>query len=222
MKIIVTTSDAYLHILPIFCYLFNSNWDSRIQVEIVGYKRPDFEMPSNFSFYSLGTQTNNKKDFSNDLRKYFEKQDKFFIWLMEDSFIRKIDNKALETSISLISKYNQIGRINLTTEVLKQNNLFLEDLGEYRLFENTQTANYRLSTQPSIWNREFLLNYLTPNLSPWEFETQESTHDGYRIVGLNKNSIYHNEGVRKFDLHKYNLEGISDLQLEQMKKLSIL
>ncbi len=222
MKIIVTTSDSYLHILPIFCYLFNANWDSRIQVEIVGYKRPDFKIPSNFKFHSLGTQTSNKKDFSNDLRKYFEKQDAFFIWLMEDSFIKKVDNKALETSISLISKYNQIGRVNLTTEVLKQDNLFLEDLGEYRLFENTQTANYRLSTQPSIWNREFLLNYLTPNLSPWEFETQECINDDYRIIGLNKNSICHNEGVRRFDLYKYDLEGISDTQLEQMKKLSIL
>lgn len=222
MKIICTTSDNYLHILPIFCYLFNENWDKRIQVEIVGYKKPEFELPPNFSFHSLGVQSNNKKDFSNDLSKYFEKQDRFFIWLMEDTFIKKIDNKALERSIQLIDKYNQIGRINLTTETLKQTNFFLEDIGEYRLFENTQTANYRLSTQPSIWSREFLLNYLTPNLSPWEFETQECSHDGYRIIGLNKNSIYHNEGVRRFDLYKYNLEGVSEIQLDQMKKLNII
>jgi hypothetical protein len=49
MKIIVTTSNKYLHILPIFCFLFNKFWDKDQPVEIVGYDRPSFPLPSNKS-----------------------------------------------------------------------------------------------------------------------------------------------------------------------------
>lgn len=206
MKIIVTTSDLYLHLLPVFCYLFNKHWGG--PVEIVGYKAPE-NLPDNFSFHSMGVQ-GDKKEFSTDLRKYFENQDSWFMWLMEDTFIKwRVDPKKINKLASLCS--DGVGRINLTGECVKQKNRFYDIIEDYIIYENTQDAKYRLSTQPSIWNKEFLLKYMTPGLSPWDFETQPSVNDGYKILGPAMPAVMHNEGVRRFDLHNLNLDGI-DIQ----------
>lgn len=220
MKIIVTTSNAYHHLLPIFCYLFNKNWSSKQEVEIVGYDYPKFLLPINFSFVSLGKQEGGPENFSTDLRKYFERQDRWFIWMMEDTFIKKVSLERLNALLLLTeSIYDDIGRINLSKECIKQDHVKIPGSN---LYENTQTANYRQSTQPSIWNKEFLLKYLTPGLTPWKFETQECINDGYRILGFDTPVVYHNEGVTKKDIFKYNFDGVSEEQINEMKQLQII
>lgn len=225
MKIIVTTSNKYLHILPIFCYLFNKYWDSKQRVEIVGYDKPTFDLPANFNFISLGKQTEDKQNFTRDLRKYFAKQDKFFFWFMEDTFIKApVDFRGINFLKSLTEKLPDIGRINLTNEVTKQDHDYLTTIDDYIIYKNNKFSLYRLSTQPSIWNKHFALQYMTEDLSPWEFECQ-SDHavDEFQIIGL-KDSVpfKHNEGVRKYNIYDFNLEGIDQEVIQEMKMLKII
>lgn len=218
MKIICTTSNSHLHILPIFCHLFNKYWDNKQVVEIVGYSKPNFDLPINFKFHSLGKQTDNKKDFSNDLMKYFNSQDDWFIWTMEDTFIKDyVDFKALET-LAVFADSEYYGRINLSGECVCQKHIKHCTVNGFQIYENTPHAEYRLSTQISMWNKNFLLKYLTPDLSPWEFETQKTHEDGYKIIGLDRKScpVKHNEGVRRFDLRKYNFEGFDEETIEEL------
>lgn len=223
-KIIITTSNAYLHILPLSCYLFNKFWSDKQSVEIVGYEKPQYGLPDNFTFYSLGQQSSNKKDFSNDLRKYFEQQSDWIIWSMEDTFLRDfVNQEALNLLIDETNEPN-VGRINLSGECVSQKHRYcynVGDGGKYIIYENEQDAEYRLSTQISIWNKKFLLQYLTNDLSPWEFETQSCKNDGWKIVGMNKQQcpIKHNEGVRRFDIYKYNFHG---MDIETIKELQAI
>lgn len=219
MKIIITTSDAYHHLLKISMFLFNKNWSDKQEVEIVGYEKPLFTFPDNFKFHSLGKQIGGPKNFSTDLRKYFEKQDTFFIWIFDDSFIKSVNFERLQELWML--RNNSIGRINLCSRATTLQDFYQSDLGS-NLLENTQTALYRLCTQPSIWNKAFLMKYLTPELTPWEFETQKSINDGYRIIGHKEDVVDHNEGVTKHDIFDYNLTGIKEEQIEEMKSLNIL
>lgn len=221
MKIIMTTSNDYHHILPVSIYLLNKNWPNQ-EIELVGYTKPNYELPSNFTFHSLGEQIGGPENFSTDLRPYFEKQDPYFIWLFEDTFIKKINSIRFNILESLLWLGDRIGRINLSNETIKQNHTFYLNVDGEDMYENTQTANYRLSTQPSIWNRDFLLQYLIPGLTPWKFETQSSINDGWKILGLKNPAVYHNEGVRKFDIFKYDLNGVDPDQIQEMKKLNIL
>jgi len=221
LKIIVTTSNQYLHILPLFCHLFNKYWSSDQQVEIVGYDIPKYDLPSNFTFYSLGEQSGNKKDFSNDLRKYFEKQPSRFVWMMEDTFLKnKVNFESLEV-LKRFTKNKNCGRINLSGETVKQKHSKVCEIGQYSIYENDQDAEYRLSTQPSVWNRDFLLKYLTKGLSPWDFETQYSKNDNYIVVGMNKYDcpIKHNEGVRRFDIFNYDFSGIDGQTLSELQTI---
>ena len=59
--------------------------------------------------------------------------------------------------------------------------------------QSRSTADYRCSTQYSIWNRKYLLKYLENGLTPWQFElnqSQKAKNDGFKILGL-KNPIFH-------------------------------
>lgn len=220
IPIVVTTSNKYHHLLRIFIYLFNKNWSSEQRVEIVGYDKPNFYLPLNFSFHSMGEQVGGPNNFTTDLRKYFEKQEQWLIWLFEDSFIKDVDFKRLQY-VSDLREVN-VGRINLAREAIKQDH-FLIGSSEYgNLYENTQTANYRLSTQPSIWNKDFLLRYMIPGLTPWQFETQDSVNDGWRILGLGDAVVSHNEGVTKRDIYDYDLNGIDEEQIREMIELRML
>lgn len=224
MKVIVTTSDKYLHLLPIFCYLFNKFWSKDQEVEIVGYKRPPHTLPSNFKFHSLGVQTNSAKDFSNDLRPYFEQQDEYFIWMAEDAFLRApVDLKVLELAKQWAPHFHS-GRFGLSTLDAARYDLMYSMIESYSVYALTEFAPYRISMQPSIWNKYFLLKYLRPNLSPWGFEKQPSERDIYDVISFSKldSPIIHNEGVRVSDIHKYDLNGIAPSIIAELKKLQII
>lgn len=202
MKIIVTTSNAYHHCVEIFIKLFNREWG--VPFELVGYDKPAFDLPDNCTWVSLGKQRG-PKFFSDDLRPYFEKQPQYFMWFFEDSFIKTVDRYrmvAIETIFSLGK--STIGRFCLSREGMNRPHTISED-GIYWMAD--PKSKYRLSTQPSIWNRDFLLQYLKPGLSPWAMEKQD-TVDDWTIMGPVENIISHNEGTTKHDIHKLNLEGI--------------
>lgn len=202
MKVIITTSDNYHHLLPIFFKLYVREWNW--PCELVGYKKPVMELPSCCTWVSLGVQRG-PKYFSDDLRPYFEKQDQYFIWIMEDTFLKTVKfrlNSFCNIPIAPYYKDWKIGRLCLSREGMNRPHTIKDDF-----WIADPSSKYRLSTQPSVWNRDFLLKYLTPGLSPWAFELQ-STDDDYIIMGPTENVIDHNEGVTKKDIHKLNLTGI--------------
>lgn len=211
MKIIVTTSDNYHHLLPVFFYLYNKYLGATF--ELVGHKKPECELPANCTWVSLGEQLG-PKYWSNQLRPYFEQQPDWFVWLMEDTllkervFIRQYQEDCL-------NNVRFVGRADLTTDVMKR---------PYSQGASCFTAHpksrYRLSTQPSIWNKEYLLTYLKAGLSPWDFETQDPVDDGWNIICWNPPPVRHNEGVRRFDLYKLNLDGMCQEDIDHIKTIA--
>jgi hypothetical protein len=199
LKIIVTTSDKYHHVLPVFAYLFNKYWPNQ-QVELLGYAEPK-SLPENFKFVSMGVQ-GDKSEWSTDLRQYFQLQDEHFIWMMEDTFIKRpVDLGQMNFAYALTLP--NIGRIGLTKDIQNRQHVVTK---EGMVYAHPETK-YRLSTQPSIWNRDFLLTYLKDGMDPWQFETQE-TKDDWNIVGLLDYPIVHNEGVRRHNIHEFDLNGL--------------
>lgn len=201
MKVVVTTSDNYHHLLPIFFKCYNRHWGDPF--DLVGYKKPDMELPENCTWVSLGVQRG-PKFFSDDLRPYFAKQPDYFVWMMEDTFIKGFDSKYYsEVCDDVYSTGFRVDKFNLTNESMRREcTLF----GNYFLID--QNAKYRLSTQPAIWSRYYLLRYLHSALSPWDFETQPQQNDNCCVWGVCRNIISHNEGVTRHDIHKLNLDGI--------------
>lgn len=207
MKIIVTTSDKYHHILPVFFYLYNKYWGAPF--ELVGYKKPECELPDNCTWVSLGEQ-GDKNNWSTSLRGYFEQQPGWFVWLMEDTLLKEqVDIKNVPGDINKI-----VGKVCLTDDISRR---------EHTKRSITVLAHpesrYRLSTQPSIWNKKYLLQYLTPGLSPWDFETLDPKNDGWDVIGFIGPPVKHNEGVRRHDIYKLNLDGMKQEDIDHIKKI---
>ena len=72
MKVYISTSDKYLQLLKPFSFLFNRFWGEQQDVVVLGYKEPDFELPNNFEFVSMGVSRNDPKEWSDGLRDYFK------------------------------------------------------------------------------------------------------------------------------------------------------
>ena len=202
MKIIITTSDKYHHLLPVFFYLYNKYWGQPF--DLVGYAKPECELPDNCTWVSLGIQ-GAKTEFSTDLRKYFELQPDWFVWMMEDTFIKS------KFGVDMIP---YAGRVDLTKDIKSR-----DHTSDGYIITAHPESRYRLSTQPSVWSKEFLLKYLTPGLSPWDFETQDPKNDGYNVKGFEYPPLQHNEGVRRFDIHKLNLEGMKQEDIDHINTI---
>lgn len=206
MKIIVTTSDKYHHLLPVFFYLYNKYWGEPF--DLVGHAKPECELPDNCTWVSLGPQTT-AKDWSTQLRPYFEEQPDWFVWMMEDTFL-----KAPIWPFNIIKDMGY-GRIDLTNDVQKR-----EHTKDEFMVSASPFSRYRLSTQPSVWQKRFLLQYLTPGLTPWDFETQDPKQDGWGVEGFTDPPISHNEGVRRFDLYKLNLDGMCQEDIDHINSIA--
>jgi hypothetical protein len=213
MKVICTTSNKYLHLIQVFTYLFNKYWSSEQEVTILGYDKPKCLLPANFTFYSMGKQ-GPKEEWSTDLRKYFEQvEDDSWCWLMEDTFLKRVD--LVKVARALVYTNNYIGRFDLTNDVQKR---FHKTIGNEMVMAMPGTS-YLLSTQPSIWNRNFLLEYLTPGLDPWAFEKQNGIDSNWEILGFQVPAVKHNEGVRKFDPHQLDLNGFPEEDVKHIQSL---
>lgn len=207
MKIIVTTSDNYHHLLPVFFYLYNKYWGEPF--ELVGHKKPECELPDNCTWVSTGEQLG-PKEWSTQLRPYFEQQPDWFVWMMEDTLL-----KEPVGNINLSVRNALVGRCSLTNDLQKREH----NKKQFIAIAHPE-SRYRLSTQPSIWNKEFLLQYLTPGMTPWEFETQDPKNDGWEITETTPQIISHNEGVRRFDIHKLNIDGMCQEDVDHIKTIT--
>ena len=206
MKIIITTSDKYHHLLPIFFYLYNKYWGEPF--DLVGHAKPECELPDNCTWVSLGPQ-GSKQDWSNQIRPYFEQQPDWFVWMMEDTFLKEL------CILPIIIQSGNIGRIDLTKDIKSREHTKANEI----IFAHPN-SRYRLSTQPSVWCKHFLLKYLKPGLSPWDFETQDPKSDGWSVEGFIFQPVHHNEGVRRFDLYKLNLDGMCQEDIDYINKIA--
>jgi len=208
MKIIVTTSDKYHHLLPIFFYLYNKYWGEPF--DLVGHAKPECELPDYCTWVSLGPQTW-PKDWSTQLRPYFEQQPDWFVWMMEDTFLK---DRVPKFVILELCKCNA-GRIDFSNDIQKR-----DHTNDGAIITAHPNSRYRLSTQPSFWNKNFLLQYLKPGLSPWDFETQDPKNDGWHVMGYVNPPVNHNEGVRRFDTRKLNLDGMCQEDIDYINTIA--
>ena len=163
MKVYISTSDKYLQLLKPFSFLFNRFWGEQQDVVVLGYKEPDFELPNNFEFVSMGISRNDPKEWSDGLRDYFKSiDDEWFIYATEDMFLVYPVNFS---SLQKLETYmvDGVGRINITNDACRKYYSIVED----NVVELKQDSDYRISCIYSIWNKEFMLKYLKPNMTPW-------------------------------------------------------
>ena len=106
MKNFIITSDKYSFLLEGYIKLFNKYWNGGdIHHTILGFDPPTIELPSNYTFHSLGKQKDNPM-WSQTLIPFFKKiKESYFLLTFEDHFlVKEVNIELLKEGISLIEK----------------------------------------------------------------------------------------------------------------------
>tara|TARA_B100000287_G_scaffold287608_1_gene271042 strand:- start:401 stop:1153 length:753 start_codon:yes stop_codon:yes gene_type:complete len=195
MKIYISTCDSHDRVLKPFSYLFNKFWNIDQEVNILGYRTPPFDLPSNFNFISIGEKQISVNHWSTDLYNFFSTiEDEHFIFTLEDLFICDyVDMNIFEKLIENLDE--NTGRIALVNTFQKHCNW--KESKNYKNFK-VGTANNSRNKFSLIWslfNRQWFLKYVLPKTqeqmnngegSPWHAEISGdaiSINDGWDIKG---------------------------------------
>ena len=173
MRVFCFTSDKYLWAIKGFVHQINKYWLG-IETVVVGFTEPDFDLPTNFSFYSVGKFEDYPADKWSDavIKFLIGVEDEIFILMLEDYWLtRKVDSKAVDFLGWYIQKHPDISGIDLTTDRLYGANLRdYESLDTLDLVINDPPAPYHFSLQARMWRRSDILRYLKPGETPWQTE----------------------------------------------------
>lgn len=235
LTLYINTSDKTSPILKPYSHLFTKYWGSDQKVVVNGFNPPDFDLPVNFTFNSMASeQIGGANGWSTYLREAFEQiDDELILWSQDDHFIaRPVNHTLIDYFIEIMKKDKNIGRIGLTRGISKRGFITIDSNEDFDLIELDQQTKphirftFRITGQFSIWNRQYLLRYLVPGISPWEWEIEQgklAENDGFRILASNRRFAVHQvegQSTRRGDI--VNILGLKDTDVEEMIDLKLL
>ena len=217
-RVLVTTSDKYLPALLPFIHLFNKYWSKEQEVLVAGFSEPDFDMPDNFSFMSLGKQEDypfNK--WSNALEVLLDRvDDEAFVLMLEDYWLtRHVDVHAVKVLYHYAIQFGYVLKIDLAGDRLYAfgADLTYGSVQYLDLIKSMPGSPYHMSLMTGIWRRDNLQKILIPNESPHDMELQGTTRVSHMqdllVIGTRQWPCRNTLGLRGGDHTKLNL---SELQ----------
>jgi len=230
--IYIPICDQNLWILKLYSFLFQKFWGDEQKVVIMGFSKPNFELPENFSFVSLaGKQEGGSKNWTRYIHDYIASLDEDYLtFSLEDFFaIEKPNKKMLADLFGFMKKNPNIGRADITWDsfinVFDKNNRAKKmykqvgSLDGSKIIEIPKSAPYRISTQPAIWKREYILKFLDNNWSPWDFEvigTSISQKMDEQVIACADSSFvnYPTKWIHKGAISRYHEDKINVLGLD--------
>lgn len=241
VKVIVTTSDKYLHILKPFSHLFNKYWSADQQVLIGGFTPPDFELPGNFSFHSIGKFEDYPiGKWSNGLIDLLDVvDDEAFVLMLDDYLLKRpVDVLGVRMAYDYARQYGYMLRFDLTWDRLFALGPRYPDavpdyghLGHLDLVRSEpqgEFGQYHMSLMPAVWRRDNLLKVLQPDWSPWDVEIagtrylQEHHAHDLLVLGTRQAPIRIGLGLRGGNPGKLDLDAMRAEDVLEMGKLGIL
>jgi hypothetical protein len=116
LPIYIMTADQQMQCLPAFCYLFNKFWSDEVTINVIGYSNPNFELPKNVNYISLG-KDRGAEYWSDDMINFFSnvKNDLFYLTTEDGFILNKINENLLYDSIKFSKDMavNKIGRAHV-------------------------------------------------------------------------------------------------------------
>jgi hypothetical protein len=238
VRVIVLTSDKYLHALRPYAWLFQKYWGTSQEVLVAGFTPPDFELPPNFSFHSIGPFENYPVGkWTNAVIKLLgEIEDDAFTLMLEDYWItRPVDVRGVEMCHAYACQFGYVLRIDLTLDRLFAHGpRYPGDVPDYAylghldLIRSEPTSQYHMSLITGMWRRDNLLKVLRPDWSPWQVELEGTSylaahhaHD-LLVLGTRQWPIRHTLAYRGGNPTGADLSQIRPEDVEAMKAEGIL
>lgn len=180
MRVIVTTCDHYHHVLKIFIHQFNKHWGQDQPVLIAGFSRPSYELPSNFSFHSIGKIEDYPPHRWADAldRTLSIMDDEVFTLLLDDYILtRPVNISAIRILYDYMVQFKDVVKIDLCEDRLYAQGVDLDydHAGYIDLIKSMPGSPYHMSLWPGMWNRTHLISILKPGESAQDLEVHGTT-----------------------------------------------
>lgn len=227
-RIVVLTSDKYLNALRPFAFLLNRYWKPNVPVLVAGFTPPQFKLPQNFSFLSIGKFSDYPfGKWSDALIKLLGMiEDEVFVLMLEDYFVlRPVDTHAVQVLIDYAYQFRYVLKIDLCGDRLYA---FGADLNygtvEYiDLVKSMPGSPYHMSLYAGLWRRDNLLRCLVPNESPHDVElvgtTRVSHMQDMLVLGSRQMPLRITLGLRGGNSSDLHLDELSWVDRDEMKQL---
>lgn len=186
LKLYIPTCDSYLWLMKPFMFLFNKFWGESMQVVYLGYNRPEFDLPDNCTFISLGND-DSVEYWASDLKKYFDSIDDTHLLLTTDDFclVNYTNLEMYNKVLRLINTNSNIGRVDLKRDLITRPFEYYDTFEGTDFVSASPSASHNISCTWSIWKKDYLVKFLKPGRTPWMFEdlgTPESNNYSEDII----------------------------------------
>ena len=173
-RVFLTTCDAYLPALKCMAWTMKKYWKPLPEVAVLGFTPPDFELPENWSFCSIGKQEDYPfGKWSNALIDFLnEVPDEVFLLMLEDMWpTRPVDTEALDILYRYMIQFEYVAKMDVCGDRLYAMGMIpYGNVGRIDLVKSMPGSPYHLSLMPGFWRKKHLLNVLIPNESPHQVE----------------------------------------------------
>lgn len=231
VPVIVTTSDIYIDALRPFAYLANKYWSEKQQFYVAGFTPPQFDLPPNFHFKSIGKFEDYPIDkWSDGIIDFVEDFNfELFILMLEDYWLlRDVDEIAVHHAIRYMHKYSNIIKFDLCADRLYAggSKLDFDHFGHLDIVLSDRMSAYHMSLMTGVWRRSFLLQVLKPGWNPWDVEIAGTTalqgFEDFEVVGSRQWPVRHTLAFRSGDSSKLLLNELKMEDVATMKRLGML
>jgi len=183
MQVIIPTSNKYTHIIEPNVKLLNKYWPGQ-DITVLAYSTEGIgDLPDNVRVVSLGNQDDFGPYWTNGLIPFFEQYEHHhFALILDDMMLcAPVNQEAIDDMLPMLAG-NFASKIMIHSHL---NHAYGEHVPYKRYIKISDRATYRTSLHPAIWSRDYLLKYLKPDMTPWEFELgneKAAQDDGHTIL----------------------------------------
>lgn len=235
-RLVISTCDKYIHALRPFAWLMQKYWPNPPDVVVLGFTPPNFKLPDNFEFVSVGRMADYPvKKWSNQLIDGLNMiPDEVFIFMLEDMWItRRVDTRVVQMAYDYMVQFEYVARLDLTGD---RWNAFDENgkrpglhgkLGHVNLVTSNPDGQYHMSTMPAFWRKKHLLRVLVPNESPWQVELNGTPRLGALrhemiVIGTDAWPIKNTLAFRGGTTGQILLDEIDSEDIKELKMFNLL
>lgn len=185
INIYVITCDKTKHVLKAAIPLMEKYWNVEKQVKILGFNGNGIDLPKNYEFVSMKPVQATIDDWAKDIYSVIQNDpNEYLIFILDDVLVLDYINEDMFNLLMDRCKTDtNIVRCALCIDLQFLPCFVTENFGDYCIVEQSQHSDYRITTQPSIWRKNYLLSILVKSTNPWQFETAHPSRDGKRILG---------------------------------------
>lgn len=240
VQVIVMTSDLCSHSLPGFFHQWEKYYRGEHVGVLVGFTKPDVELPESFRFVSQGKQEDfPRKRWSFRLKSVLEEiADDVFMLLLDDYWlVRQVDVKAVQMLCDYMEQFRNVLKVDLAAERLYSNtppngyNKYYfghhtyNRVGYLDLIKSEPGSDYHMSLWGGLYRNQLLKDILVPGESAQEIE-MNGTHrlaqmgDEVLVLGTRQAPLLHINALQSRGWNKAESTGLLGLSEGDMDELN--